>query len=107
MDIKKLIEKLPAEMRPFAQSYINSLASKTEEEIRALIQNIMRGEWEEAYKATLDGMSLEELKAEAERLKDNFKALNDAAKQRQAEQAAMVEMLLNIAFTAAKAYVGI
>jgi len=56
MDLKELIEKLPAGLKPIAVQYGPALIKMTAEEVWAWVELLISGKTAEAYKAVIDNL---------------------------------------------------
>ncbi len=91
----ELIAKLPESLQPIATSLANQTTTLAVDEIYSLIDNLVEGNTEAAYKATLVALDDDALAAEADRV---IAELETAAKE-SAETTANIKLFLKTAAT--------
>lgn len=75
-ELEKLIEKLPVEFQGLARTYIAVLIKMNTEELRSWMLNIRHRNWQPAYEALIDRMTVDEKIYELERCKKNIAGQN-------------------------------
>ena len=104
MTIDELKEKLPDELEPWATDYGPALLKMGADGLRAWIQLLAAGKWQEAYAALLAGMSNAELSSEATKLIADWKAQNaknaDAMDLQKSATIAILRVCLTLALAA-------
>ena len=74
--IQQLIAKLPTDLQPWAQTYIQFVAGQTLQQLTDWINLILAGNWEAAYKQVVETMTPEQLAAELDRINANLEFNN-------------------------------
>lgn len=76
--IQELIDKLPDELKPYAEQYIPALEAMAEAEIIAFVTDIINGKTLPAYRILAKQMDDEALLAELDAIGDGLDAANEA-----------------------------
>ena len=100
MIVSELVEKLPDEIQPFAERYINLWVNKSLEDTEILINSLLNGGFEESYMALVRDMPTEDLIEELERV-------NQAIQVSNAENAAYLDAKRVIVGDAIKTLIGV
>ena len=61
MTMHELIDKLPDELKPFAQTYFDLLTTQSAELLSEWADSVAAGEWKAAYKLLVSKMSTQQL----------------------------------------------
>ena len=93
MSIEELIAKLPQEYREIARRYTVLLIDMSFEELRAWIELIAKGEWQNAYANLIGKMSTDEVLAEEQKGHEILKRLNKDNSERISAQFALIEQI--------------
>jgi len=94
MTIEELISKLPEEYREIARRYTALLLDMSFEELQAWVEQITKGNWQNAYRKLAAKMSTEELLAAERKGHEMLARLNKENADSFAIQFALIEQIL-------------
>lgn len=103
----EIIEKLPEELQPLADVYLPIFADMAEDEVNALIDNIVEGDCLSAYNSMFTRMSTPQIATMIERINDRMVALNKASAQAVEMQRQFAKDALAIGLLALKERIGV
>lgn len=96
MSLKDIIEKLPPELKEIADLYLPLLTGMADNEIKQWIDNLLRGDWQTAYRLVVSKMTTEQLLAEQTRINKKLKAISEKDAANEEIQKQLITDLLNL-----------
>ncbi len=74
--LKKQIKRLPKDIQPLAERYVNTIIDASVDELTAFLGDFTKGNWAEAYKFVAKNMSTDDILKEQERINNKLLKLN-------------------------------